>query len=211
MIQNLRINRNRLSNPYDLHMTLKHILELSGRAKNLPPALSCPPCQSILKELPENRSCADAFIDAHWCTCTAYATIDRKDTFAKKAVKFVTNYINNELEAKARMPNSTKPLCATLRLKSIISAKKSEITRVNATFYYLSYLLIFEVSPSNAKFETTVLYYPELKSNNIEITGSISRLNEYSTQSNCVSTDFLKKYCFCSPNAGKKKSRWLNF
>lgn len=210
MIQTLRINRNRLSNPYDLHMTLKHILELSGRVKDLPPALSCPPCQSILKELPENRSCADAHIESHWCTCTAYSTIDRKDTFAKKAVKFVTNYINTELDTRARMSNSTKPLCAHLRLKSIISAKKSEITRVNATFYYLSYLLVFDVSPSNAKFETTVLYYPELK-NNIEITGSISRLNEYSTQSACVSTDYLRKYCYCLKQPGKKKSGWLNF
>jgi hypothetical protein len=193
-------------------MTLKHILELSGRVQNMPPALSCPVCESIFKELPENRSCADAHIDAHWCTCLAYSTIDRKDTYAKKAVKFVVNYINTELEAKARMPNSTKPLCAHLRLKSIISAKKSEITRVNATYSYLSYLLVFDVSPSNAKFETTVLYYPELKNNNtIEITGSISRLNEYSTQSACVTTDYLRKYCFCLKQPSKKKTGWLNF
>lgn len=210
MIQNLKINRNRLSNPYDLHMTLKHILELSKRAENLSPALSCPPCQSILKELPENRSCADAFIDAHWCTCAVWHTIDRKDTFAKKAVKFVINYINDELDAKARVANSTKPLCTHLKLKSIISAKKSEMTRVNATHYHFSYLLVFDVSPSNAKFETTVLYYPEAK-NNIEITGSISRLNEYATQSACVNTDYLRKYCYCLKQPGKKKSGLLNF
>lgn len=206
MIRNLKINRNRLSNPYDLHMTLKHILELSKRVENLSSALSCPPCQSILNELPENRSCSDAHIDPHWCTCTAYRSIDRKDTFAKKAVKFVINDINNELDAKARMPNSTK-LCTHLKLKSIISAKKSEMTRVNATHYYFSYLLVFDVTPSNAKFETTVLYYPEAK-NNIEITGSISRLNEYASQSACVNTDYLRKYCYCIKQPGKKKYSW---
>ncbi len=171
-------------------MTLKQILELSKRVEEMPPALSCPPCQSVLKELPENRSCADAHIDAHWCTCMSYNTIDRKDTFAKKAVKFVIDYINTELDKNA------SNLCATLRFKSIISAKRSQFTDSNSDCY--TYLLIFDVSPSNAKFETTVLYYPRtLIPDYIKITGSVSRLNEYNSQSACINSDYLRKYCYC--------------
>ncbi|KAG5678026.1 hypothetical protein PVAND_007734 [Polypedilum vanderplanki] len=204
IVQNLKINRNRLSNPYDLHMTLKHILELSGRVDPQPPALSCTECQSIFKELPWNRSCSEAQIEQHWCTCTAYSSIDKKDNLVKQAVKYVINYINIELEKNARMPNSTKPLCAKLKLKSIISSKKSsQSEEVETKDFLVSYLLIFDVSPSNAKFESTVTY--NIKKDKFEVTGSISRLNEYSTQSACVNTDYLKKYCYCSKN----KKGWI--
>jgi hypothetical protein len=180
-------------------MTLKHILELSARIDPLPQALSCPDCQSIFKELPWNRSCADAKIDIHWCTCTVYTTIDKKDSIVKQAVNYVVNYINVNLDTNARMPNSTKPLCTRLKLKSITSAKKSVNNDVDVTKKNLSYLIIFDVSPSNAKFETTVEYFPNFltRKDKFEITGSISRLNEYSTQSACVNTDNLKKYCYC--------------
>lgn len=70
IVQNLKINRNRLTNPYDIHMTLKQVLELSGRVENLPPASSCPECRSIFKETVFNRSCSSAAIAAHWCACT---------------------------------------------------------------------------------------------------------------------------------------------
>lgn len=189
-------------------MTLKHALELSGRIDNLPQSLSCPDCQSIFNAVPWNRSCAEAGIEAHWCACTSYSTIDKKDNVVKKAVKFVIDSLNKEMEQKARMPNSTKPLCAHMYLKSIILAKKSEIFNLNKTNQYVDYLLMFDVSPSNAKFESTVRSF-HFGKKNFEINGSISRLNEYSSQSYCVSGDNLKKYCFCIKR--KKGSSWMSF
>lgn len=184
-------------------MTLKHILELSARTDPLPQALSCPECQSIFKELPWNRSCEEAKIENHWCTCTVFATIDKKDSIVKQAVKYVINYINTNLASDARMPNSTRPLCAHFKLKSIISAKKSVNNEVDVS-KKLSYLIIFDVTPSNAKFETTVEYSSSFlpRRDKFVITGSISRLNEYSTQSSCVNTDNLKKYCYCLKQHG---------
>jgi Protein of unknown function (DUF229) len=210
IVQTLKINRNRLSNPYDMHMTLKHIIELSQRIDNLPVAHSCHECQSVFKELPWNRSCADAKIEQHWCTCSQFSPIDKKDKTVKLAVKFVTNSVNSELESKARMPNSTKPLCAHLRLKSIILAKKSPIEHINSTFYQVSYLLMFDVLPSSAKFESTVTQFVQIGGKTrFELAGSISRLNEYSSQSACINIDNLKKYCYCLKR--KKRSGWLNF
>lgn len=208
IVQSLKTNRNRLSNPYDLHMTLKHALELSGRIDNLPAPISCPECQSIFNVIPWNRSCADAGIEAHWCACAAYTTIDKKDDVVKKAVKFVIESINKELDKKARTPNSSKPLCAHMYLKSIILAKKSELMNTNTTNQYIDYLLMFDVSPSNAKFESTVRSYHS-GNKAFEITGSISRLNEYASQSYCVHADNLKKYCFCIKRG--KRSGWVNF
>lgn len=208
IVQSLKINRNRLTTPYDVHMTLKHALELSGRIDNLPAPVSCPECQSIFNVVPWNRSCAEAGIEAHWCACAAYSTIDTKDSVVKKAVKFVIDTINKDLDKKARMPNSTKPLCAHMYLKSIMMAKKSLTMDKNSTNQYVDYLLMFDVSPSNAKFESTVRSYSFGKKA-FEITGSISRLNEYASQSYCVTVDNLKKYCFCIKR--KKRDGWLNF
>ncbi|CRL03323.1 CLUMA_CG016463, isoform A, partial [Clunio marinus] len=196
IVRSLKINRNRLTNPYDLHMTLKHTLELSGRIDNLPPSESCPDCQSIFNVTPWNRSCSDAGIEAHWCACTTYTSINKQDEIVKKAVKFVIDSINEDLDKNARVSNSTKPLCAHMYLKSIKTAKKSEVRNDNKNNEYTDYLLTFDVSPSNAKFESTVRSYHNAKTS-FEITGSISRLNEYSSQSYCVNIDYLKKYCFC--------------
>lgn len=190
-------------------MTLKHALELSGRIDNLPPPVSCPECQSIFNVVPWNRSCADSGIEAHWCACAAYTTIDKSESVVKKAVKFVIDTINKDLEKKARMPNSTKPLCAHMYLKSIILARKSETMKSNTTDQYIDYLLMFDVSPSNAKFESTVRSY-HFGNKAFEITGSISRLNEYSSQSYCVNVDNLKKYCFCIKRK-KRSGSWVNF
>jgi hypothetical protein len=193
IVQNLKINRNRLTNPYDIHMTLKHVLELSGRIDNLPPATSCTKCQSLFKEVPWNRSCEESAIDAHWCTCTPYSTTEKSKPVVKEAVRFALNYINQDLDKNTRT-NSSKQLCALLTLKNIISAKKSDIFHDNVGSYEY-YLLIFEASPSNGKFESTIRYY--INEKRFEISGSVNRLNAYAGQSNCVPTDNLRKYCYC--------------
>ena len=122
IVQNLKINRNRLTNPYDLHMTLKHVLELSGRIDNLPAAQSCQNCQSLFKEIPHDRSCDQISIESHWCTCKMFEETDKKSSVVKEAVKFVLNYINGDLDKHAQ-PNNTKKLCAKLQLKNILLSK----------------------------------------------------------------------------------------
>lgn len=112
-----------------------------------------------------------------------------------------------------------------MHLKTIFLAKKSEVHFEDTPNEYSDYLvsakvlssrsrlrlsfqLMFDVTPSAAKFESTVRRYHN-GTDKFEITGSISRLNEYSSQSYCVNTDNLKKYCFCIKR--KKRSGWLNF
>lgn len=56
----------------------------------------------------------------------AYQDIDKRDSIVKKAVKFAIESINS-IVAKAHSPNSTKPLCAQMHLKTIFLAKKSEV------------------------------------------------------------------------------------
>lgn len=63
LVENFHINRNRLTTPYDFHITLKHILNVTAGAKLNATSKACPNCQSIFEEISNNRSCADVAID----------------------------------------------------------------------------------------------------------------------------------------------------
>lgn len=189
IVRALKINRNRLTNPYDLHMTLKHILELSGRMNAMPSAASCANCQSLFREMPWNRSCEETAIASHWCTCSPYKKSNENDKVVKDAVNFVINYLNGEL----KMYGS---LCAELTLHSISYARKAEYNHGTDI-----YMCVFQAMPSRGWFETTVRYTNDTKQ--FELTGSVSRLDMYASQSSCMTNDNLKKYCYCKPSTKK--------
>lgn len=195
-VEALKINRNRLTNPYDLHATLKHVLELSERVDNLPPPLSCANCQSLFQEMPWNRSCEETSIASHWCTCSNFEKIDKDSKIVHEVVSFVIDSINRDLESYEK--NTTQKLCAKIQLKSIALAKVAR--HPEADIPHTDYLLIFDGKPGAGKFESTVRHYTRRKK--FEITGSISRLNEYASQSECMHVDYLRKYCYCLRKRG---------
>lgn len=177
-------------------MTLKHILELSERTTKLPQAKSCELCQSLFKEMPWNRSCQSSAITEHWCTCSPYKANDKNDEVVKRGVKFVIELMNSEL---SEYSNGSNRLCAELKLKQISYARKAEYKATDSP--YDVYMFVFEASPSGGMFEATVKY--TLKSKTFELTGSVSRLNMYSSQSGCMKKDNLKKSCYClKPHKG---------
>ena len=64
---NLVKNKNRLLTPFDAHETLKSVLHYSvkpgnGKRRGL----------SIFNEIPKVRTCADAHIAPHWCSCLTW-------------------------------------------------------------------------------------------------------------------------------------------
>jgi hypothetical protein len=178
IVNALRVNQDRLSSPYDFHVTLKHILKLSGGFDEEPSAISCPTCQSLFTELPFNRSCADAGIDRHWCTCVNFDVVDKTSKIVQSAVEKIVQEVNNDLK-----PHSE---CAQLRLQRIHSARKSNS----------DYLISFNVSPSDAELEATIRCFDEMCIE-YSILGTVSRLNRYGDQSRCVKKSYLRKVCFC--------------
>lgn len=183
IVKNLQINRDRLSSPFDVHVTLKHILQLSGGYSDeyVPSAASCPDCRSLFTELPLERSCADAGVSKHWCTCVEFQEIDKTSSVVKQAVTHVIKEINSEL--------SLYPKCAKLKLKDVNSARKSSHQSS------IDYLVSFDVKPSQAQLEATVRCESDCE--NFHVVGSISRLNRYGNQSWCISDAKLRKYCYC--------------
>lgn len=82
-MRNLRLNSRKLTTPFDINETLKNILkfdyeEIKSSARNdgkkqwdpMPRGIS------LFKSIPEERSCKDASIEAHWCSCLDWIDVD---------------------------------------------------------------------------------------------------------------------------------------
>ncbi|XP_060527924.1 uncharacterized protein LOC132702980 [Cylas formicarius] len=188
--QNFVDNERKLTTPYDFHMTLQDILILSGLNHEVTPSQGCPNCKSLFDEIPVDRSCEEAGIEDHWCTCAGYADTSLEPDVAK----MVSDVITDELHK--RTSNESKGggdhICAKFSVKEFLS------TRLSQPFSYKndSYLLVSVRTEPSAVFETTLRFADDIRLGNFFV-GYISRLDAYAKTSKCASTDFLKKYCYC--------------
>ena len=198
----LNVNKNRLTNPYDTHMTLKHILKLTNRVKAEDTALAksdaCPKCQSLLEPVPQNRSCSEAAIEPHWCTCLLYESIYKNSKTVLNLTHLLIDYINNYVATFHN--HSLAKLCVPLTFASVESAYRTtqlDTTREDGKTSKIIniYRITFYTKPNKGLFEATAIYDP--LTNYFKVTGEISRLNTYSTDSECVSDGGAKKYCSC--------------
>lgn len=157
--------------------------------------MGCPRAQSLFQKIPENRSCQDACIPKHYCTCDGYY-ISIKEPVAYFIGRFVVNQINAII---LNYPDEAD-LCAKFRLRKIISIGKSKGTGD----FVNEYLIIVETYPY-AMFEATVQGNSQRGS--LELLGDISRLNIYKSYTSCIiKNGSLKKYCFCDGWLTKIKS-----
>ena len=99
-MRNLRLNSRKLTTPFDIHETLKHLLNfhqpnpLSSQSINS--AKEKPERGiSLFKYISANRSCEDVQIEAHWCSCLNW--IDLNITSAKPP-DLQLNLAQNEIE-----------------------------------------------------------------------------------------------------------------
>lgn len=223
-VANLKQNaENRLTTPFDIHATMATLLThfnkgIDTRAATIEPT---PMPNLILRSLslfepiPAFRSCQDAAIDAHWCTCLRWQDADIENELVKKAAIVLVELIN-------QINDVQRSQCAELKLKSINWAQtmtpnadllafknspdadgfsadlsgKTEIVQV-------SYQIQITLEPSEAIFETSMTY--EVNSKRFTAKEHlISRVNLYGQQPHCVFDKWpqLRKYCFCVEQLG---------
>lgn len=196
---NIIINKNRLTTPYDLHFTLKDILERPGSTKYVEDnttntTYACSKCKSLFTEISKERSCEEASITEHWCTCTEYRDLLTSDNMLKAGVKFVLTEIQKKLDNFNAI--QSEKLCADLRLKSIVKGRSKIHDLSKNSEIYDDYILVFITEPGDAMFEATVRHWKN-ESPQFKLMGSISRLNTYMFQSDCVHDSELKMFCIC--------------
>lgn len=193
---NLIKNIRRLTTPFDLHETLVDLLEpFALTAQNLNirtlQTQNASRGYSLFGKIPSNRTCEDAAISPHWCTCQKSTAVKTHEPVVIESAIFMVKYINKKLEGYAE--------CANLTLDVIFGAQKQTHTEhiANADNGAEDYTIAFRTQPGGAVFEGTVRRYLKKAEDNLEVTGSISRINLYGKQSLCMTDFHLKLYCYC--------------
>lgn len=194
----LQQNSHRLITPFDVHATLVHLLNLKNdwaftNPDNVSKELSLnftKRAHSLFQPIPENRSCDDAFIEEHWCTCESSLEADIKSNTVKQVANFLVSYVNKLLK-----PVSQK--CAHLTLNKISDARlwQPPTQHEGHSADDSIYTIVIHTKPGGAVFEGTMKISASKGTN--ELLGTISRLNLYGNQSSCIDNAIFKKYCYC--------------
>lgn len=141
------------------------------------------------------RSCEQAGIAPHWCTCDEYEQLDRRNEVVADGGEYVVRQLNGLL-AKYRTSVRVGYVCAELSLSKTMSAR----SRVNRRTGRREYLLIVETLPGRSVFEVTV---NRKDSGAFGMLGDVSRINMYGFQSQCTDDWRLKKHCYCVKNKNR--------
>ncbi|CAH0554076.1 unnamed protein product [Brassicogethes aeneus] len=198
---NLLSNTQKLTNPYDVYLTLQNILEIGDENYNAVKSEACPKCYSLFQEIPEHRTCDEAAVEPHMCTCTGYSPIDPKQDLVRNFSNFVLTGINDII--KASYP--TTLLCNLYKLNRVYSAGMSEtFVKNNENVHYV--LLLIETVPE-AMFEATL----EISNGAVRLVGEAGRLNKYAPQSYCVDGKDLKQYCHCMSGMDYLKNLFCDY
>ncbi|XP_054162122.1 uncharacterized protein LOC128960076 [Oppia nitens] len=192
---NVSINQNRLTTPFDIHATLRHIV--LGR-----PDTELRYGRSLFEEIPEQRSCQSIPIDDHWCSCqTTSQTITGNLSLVRPMAQFIVNSIN-----KLLVDENYSHKCAELWLNTTVSAYEQRfdgkdngvvvvVDNVTETLAIRQFSLTIVVNPSQALLEATISLNQISKQ--MTLNGEVSRINKYGDQSDCIDSHRLQKYCFC--------------
>ncbi|XP_054157416.1 uncharacterized protein LOC128955766 [Oppia nitens] len=184
--ENWTLNKHRLVTPFDIHATLKHIV--NGQPDN-----SLKHGKSLLWEIPENRTCSSIPILEHWCSCQSSQPIDNlKDV--QPVAQFIVNSVNQYLS------KNFSQMCAKLSLNRTISAYRIKFSEkvieyqqnlINNNMSH-NILVTVSVKPSDALFEATVNV--NQNSNKMTLIGEVSRINKYGNQSTCITSAEAQRY-----------------
>ncbi|XP_030384445.1 uncharacterized protein LOC115631749 [Scaptodrosophila lebanonensis] len=197
-VANLQLNAKRLTTHFDLHATMLQLLDMSNlNAANLQrraaefrePDSTLPRGISLFLPVPVERTCEQAGIAAHWCTCHQKQEMMTNDARVQRAARYVVRLINDRLRGHAQ--------CRTLYLNSILqafmAAPHHKIIKEVTNDFSVDVTLRLQTKPGLGVFESTV----RMSSYAATLTGTISRINLYGSQSYCISDNALKMFCYC--------------
>lgn len=203
-------NAGRLVTPFDINRTLRHILQLTGDTPDPPFAHKPNRALSLFNPISKDRSCADAYIESHWCTCQHWKELKKYDNRAIKAALVVTEHIN-------RLTDKYRSICASLQVETISWAGELEMNDDLIRFqgssdrdgYLGSFaeakkvsLQLYQVKlvtrPGDAIYEASVSHNLSTSEYRVD-TAHISRVNVYGDQARCIyeRDPELRKFCYC--------------
>lgn len=195
-MRNLLRNQHKLVTHFDLYETLYNLVSLESleshrmrlRAAELQATEPMPRGISLFLPISGERTCSDAAIPPHFCTCHEKADLSTTDPKVSKVAHFIVSQLNNLIRPK--------PECHRLRLNTVLSAHldTSSAAFNDASNHFTDITATVQTRPGLGEFEATVRVHGD---DLFELAGTISRTNLYGKQSHCIDDYNLKLYCFC--------------
>lgn len=172
---NLLNNADKLVSPFDVYKTLSHVLH----GHDVKEPIGCETCYSLLTEVPNDRSCADAGVSPHWCACHDLVELPASTYWAD----LVVSAINRKIELDRELELGY--ICAALSVQDVLYLRK----KLDSSEYVVG----VRTQPGGAHFEATVVR----RGNVDRVEDSISRLNEYGSETHCAKRPSSKILCYC--------------
>lgn len=187
-LSNLRHNANKLTTPFDLYVTWLHLLHLE---EHINKGNKSKRAISMFQEIPEERSCADASVDPHWCACAMSSAVNTNDSIVTRSSQFFINAINENLKP-------VKSVCEQLRLHQIKNAKSISMLSKTMNGDIRYHRLIVHTQPGDGLFEGTIVY--NTLTNTFTLGSAVDRINSYGKENKCGVNYLLEKLCYCKSN-----------
>jgi len=197
IIENFRNNQNSLTTPYDLFATIKH-------------AISFPDTpefehyqKSLFSPIPLSRSCGDANVDSHWCSCRQREVVEINEQITRGTESLIT-------ELNSRLVQYGEGRCTEIFLNSILSAEKYEYDPSMISFNessdrdgriprfgsgkakFSEFQVQFEIKPGGGILEGDF----KVVGDKVEAGMHFSRLNAYGTLK-CDPNPMVREFCVC--------------
>ena len=193
--KNLYNNRDKLTTPFDIHATLEMILENKYHNERKSRGRRTKKGTSLFSPISSGRTCADADIPAHYCTCQSWTQLISNSTNVRNIVQGVITKFNEKITRHTKK-------CAQLLLHTINAAKLSNnIKRFEKQIHH-HYRFQLQTEPGFGLFDVSVWVkenYTKVDPESLLLLDdAISRINKYGNQSWCVHGAFLKKLCYCT-------------
>ncbi|XP_033207740.1 uncharacterized protein LOC117167143 isoform X2 [Belonocnema kinseyi] len=203
---NFVYNTQHLTTPFDIHRTIEKVLDFKTPKEGDVRERAI----SLFDKVPLDRTCADAFIEPHWCACLNWQEISVSHPTIVAAANHFVKILNSYTE-------DHRNICSKLQLRDILWAAKLTPTKGLLNFQKSGdqdgfvgdfsakteitsemYQLKVKTDPSGGIFEASITY--DVKNNVFSLKISdISRINMYGSQARCVENHLydLRKYCYC--------------
>lgn len=186
---NLKVNKERLTTPFDLHETLVDLIDMSASTekeiiKRTTEFYTHNRGISLFLPIPKNRTCDMAGIKGLWCACYNDVNVAPNNPILMDAVSYFTNKTNDMLKPY--------PECLKLIVDDIIVAKEMvpTYTRYNE---WRDFNVVVRMAPGGGMFETIMRLY----NNTWTIVDRVKRLNFPDFRTMCIEDATLKLFCFC--------------
>ncbi|KAK9696633.1 Protein of unknown function (DUF229) [Popillia japonica] len=182
--QNFQDNINKLVTPYDLHVTLEHILQPIRFSKS-------DFAISLFDHIPQERSCSEAQIDLGSCGCMIRQT----------DVNLTSHELQIKIFLESTLNNITQPLrdiCATLIILSVTNLIQL-IPNTGLSKYSMESNLIIAIAttyPGYTLYEASLAYNKNTRTFSVDPNDIIPVSNEF--QRKCAENyTTVHKFCYC--------------